>query len=519
MNASPPAAPPPAPPLPAALDALADVAARAGLPDGAARAEGAAFAAALSESAPRAPQAWAGALGRQVREFFDAASSARRWRQAPTALLDSLVRTGSPHAGDYARALVDVTTAACGLGEPTLRVVANASIAAQAQLAAVGETVQGAFAGLPVPGTTAPPPGEWDPRLTTGRVLFPTPVLGGPDDVLDRTGPSAAQPAEQIRTEAATAVEAEPQPAKTLEELLAELDALIGLTTVKAEIHRQSAVLRIEQLRTKQGLKAATITRHLVFDGNPGTGKTTVARLVGGIYRAIGLLSTGQLVEVDRSELVAGYLGQTAVKTAEVVARALGGVLFIDEAYSLTGDQYGEEAIDTLVKEMEDHRDDLVVIVAGYPRPMGEFIAANPGLASRFRTTITFPDYTDDELVEIFSTLASSQDYEPTPECLARFREILAATRRGEGFGNGRFARNVLESAIGHHAWRLRDVADPTQDELRRLLPGDLSDEGSQDPGGTSAAAAVADGAGPDDAGPDDIVGPVTKGDIVGGTS
>ena len=171
-------------------------------------------------------------------------------------------------------------------------------------------------------------------------------------------------------------------------------------------------MLKIEAKREAAGLKVPTLTRHLVFVGNPGTGKTTVARLVAGIYRALGLLTQGQLVEVDRSELVAGYLGQTAMKTADVVKSAVGGVLFIDEAYSLAGDQYGTEAVDTLVKEMEDRRHDLVVIVAGYPEPMAFFIAQNPGLASRFRTTIEFADYSDDELVGIFRVLAEGADYD-----------------------------------------------------------------------------------------------------------
>ncbi len=437
-----------------ALDALAHVATGAGLDAVEARAEGAALAAALSESAPHAAQAWAEELGSTVQAFFDAAVRARRWRQSPTAQLTALVRAGSPQAADYARALVEVSSAACTLGEPTITVVANASVAAAAQLDAVG---------------VRPPA----PAVLTS---------------LPGAQPAGSQQAgsQQAFAQEEPAVAEEPEPpAKTLEELLAELDGLTGLTAVKREVHRQAQLLRVEKLRTTAGLRSPAITRHLVFLGNPGTGKTTVGRLVAGIYRALGLLSKGQLVEVDRSELVAGYLGQTAMKTQEVVGRAIGGVLFIDEAYSLAGDQYGDEAVDTLVKEMEDNRDDLVIIVAGYPGPMAVFLTSNPGLSSRFRTTITFADYTDDELVEILVKLATDADYAPTPAFLDRFREILAATPRGEGFGNGRFARNVLEAAIGHHAWRLRDVAEPTLEQLRELLPEDL-DDGHDDPSGDS---------------------------------
>src|SRR5690606_9992341 len=232
-----------------------------------------------------------------------------------------------------------------------------------------------------------------------GRPGAPAPADAAP------SGPDAA-PADATSTpgepgtagtgattgEAATAA-AEEEPVRSLDELLAELDALTGLARVKDEIHRQTELLRVEKLRAEAGLTRPTLTRHLVFLGNPGTGKTTVGRLVAGIYRALGLLEKGHLVEVDRSELVAGYLGQTAEKTTAVVQRALGGVLFIDEAYALAEDQYGGEAIDTLVKDMEDHRDDLVVIVAGYPGPMARFVGTNPGLESRFSRTVTFEDY------------------------------------------------------------------------------------------------------------------------------
>jgi len=468
-----------------ALDALTALATAAGLDPASARAEGEALAATVAEPARGAYVDWCTETGHGTAEdFTTAASRGRRYRVAQTPAMASLASAGSAHAAAYAEALSDVALAGSFLGEENARSIGNAATAAAAQLGAPGQVA-------PTPSLSARErvPGVADHFLQQvmeqsrivreklaaleGTQLVHDPSVGLGHPTTTEPDPVRTAPAEPA-TPPAEPTAPEP-PAKTVEELLAELDDLVGLTDVKAEIHRQAAVLRVEGLRADAGLEGLTITRHLIFNGNPGTGKTTVARLVAGIYRALGLLSKGQLVEVDRSELVAGYLGQTAMKTAEVVKSAIGGVLFIDEAYSLAGDQYGQEAIDTLVKEMEDHRGDLVVIVAGYPLPMAVFIGQNPGLESRFRTEINFPDYTDDELVSIFEVMASGAQYDAGDGVQDRLRELLAQVERGPTFGNARYVRNVLEAAIGRHAWRLREVDSPTLEQLRLLLAEDIA--------------------------------------------
>lgn len=294
---------------------------------------------------------------------------------------------------------------------------------------------------------------------------------------LRRPGGAAGAPASDAAA-AKTPQQKDPlDPPRPIEELLAELDGLVGLAPVKAEVKLVANLIRVQTLRRERGLPTTDTSQHLVFTGNPGTGKTTVARLLSQIYRTLGVVDRGHLVETDRAGLVAGYVGQTALKVKEVFDSALGGVLLIDEAYALArgGDNdFGQEATDTLVKLIEDHRDDVVVIAAGYPNEMHEFLESNPGLRSRFPKTIAFPDYSNDELVAIVESMCKKASYTLTPEARDKVRAWFAEQPRDKGFGNGRIARNLFESAMAHQATRLVALANPTNEQLMELLPEDV---------------------------------------------
>lgn len=273
----------------------------------------------------------------------------------------------------------------------------------------------------------------------------------------------------------------EQPPRRSAEELLAELNELVGLDEVKKDVNSLINLIKVRKLRQANDLPVAPMSLHLVFLGNPGTGKTTVARLLAQLYAAIGVLSKGQLVEVDRSGLVAGFVGQTALKTQEVIASAMGGVLFIDEAYSLAmggENDFGREAIDTILKAMEDHRDDLVVIVAGYDGPMEKFLSSNPGLESRFNKYFYFPDYTGEQLFTIFQSQCRKNGYTLSPEseeqAKALFQDLY--DHRDENFGNGRTVRNLFEQMVVRQSNRVAAMDAPTREELMTFLPEDFTD-------------------------------------------
>ena len=296
-------------------------------------------------------------------------------------------------------------------------------------------------------------------------------------------------PAAQKQADAQQKAEEEekPLPPPNLDEVLAELDSLCGLEQVKKDVKSLINLVKVRKLREENGLPVPPMSLHLVFMGNPGTGKTTVARLLAKIYHAIGVLSKGQLVEVDRSGLVAGFVGQTAIKTNEVVQKALGGVLFIDEAYALVNQEnandFGHEAIEVLLKNMEDHRKDLIVIVAGYTNLMEKFIHSNPGLESRFNKYFFFEDYDGAQLMEIFRSTCKKNGYTLSKEAeewaVEDFKDLYE--NRDENFGNARDVRNLFEKAVSRQSDRVAQMEAPTKEQLMELRLEDLKEPEEQE--------------------------------------
>ncbi len=268
---------------------------------------------------------------------------------------------------------------------------------------------------------------------------------------------------------------------KQIKEILGELNSLVGLSDVKGEIQSLTNLIKIRKLREKMQMPVMDMSYHMVFTGNPGTGKTTVARIVGRIYKALGILSDGKMVETDRSGLVAGYVGQTAIKVHEIIEQAIGGVLFIDEAYSLVNpdvpNDFGSEAVDALVKLMEDHRDNLVIIVAGYTDEMKTFLKSNTGLISRFNKFINFPDYSRDELIDIMEVMADGAGLKIEEGAKELVMEQLGSMgqEEWEDFGNARGIRNMFEKIVTNQANRLVQIGTPTKEQLMTIVAQDVT--------------------------------------------
>ena len=284
------------------------------------------------------------------------------------------------------------------------------------------------------------------------------------------------KPASQ--TQAAKPEEKEEIPPKEkIEDLLAELDSYVGMDAIKTEVRSLINMVQVYKLRREHDLPTTDMSLHMVFSGNPGTGKTTVARIMSRIYHSLDILSKGQLVEVDRSGLVAGYVGQTALKTQKVIEKAMGGVLFIDEAYALNGkseNDFGQEAIDTILKAMEDHRDDLVVIVAGYTELMDRFIHSNPGLESRFNRFLMFEDYTPEQMAAIFKMQCKKGCYVLAQGTEELVRDFIAEESADDSFGNARGVRNLFEHILVAQNNRLAKMENVTRDDLMQILPDDV---------------------------------------------
>ena len=312
------------------------------------------------------------------------------------------------------------------------------------------------------------------------EIMLKTGTAGSSASEGTNSGASAVSSFDAEQTAAATAAEQAKKNAEPEKSGMEELNELIGLEDIKKDVKELVSFMKIQKLRAEKGSKSVPVSLHRVFTGNPGTGKTTIARILARLYKEIGVLSKGQLVEVDRSGLVAGYVGQTAVKTQAKIQEALGGILFIDEAYALAkeGNDYGQEAIDTILKAMEDHRDDFVVIVAGYTDLMETFINSNPGLKSRFNKYIEFKDYTQEELYQIFMLSCKKYGYTLTEEADKALRAIILhkVLYKDENFANAREMRNLFEAVVTNQATRISEQEDVSDELLNTLEKADFED-------------------------------------------